>query len=350
MFYDFLAGKINGSTTAKFKSGLTTTFEYFYNCSGMDDLPPQVLMYKNNLQLKTAPCISSSQVIRTAKLLSVIAEHLGKSEDVKAYSEDIKRISNGLQKYAWDDDAGYYSYVIHDENGEAKEQLRSESGENMNKTMDGIYPLIAGITTDEQTGRILSHLESEDEMMSKVGISAVNMKAGYYATNGYWNGNVWFSHQWFVWKTMLDIGEADFAYKIAKVALDSWKREVEYSYYTFEMLSITTGRGGWFHNFGGLSAPVNIWASAYFKAGTFNLGFDSFCENYSFENDFTHFSADVSHYNGKDSIMLVVMNDKNNYVVTVDGEKAVFNERSKGTFEIKLPSDKKRVKIEIQLV
>ena len=350
MFYDFLAGKINGSTTAKFKSGLTTTFEYFYNCSGMDDLPPQVLMYKNNLQLKTAPCISSSQVIRTAKLLSVIAEHLGKSEDVKAYSEDIKRISNGLQKYAWDDEAGYYSYVIHDENGEAKEQLRSESGENMNKTMDGIYPLIAGITTDEQTGRILSHLESEDEMMSKVGISAVNMKAGYYATNGYWNGNVWFSHQWFVWKTMLDIGEADFAYKIAKVALDSWKREVEYSYYTFEMLSITTGRGGWFHNFGGLSAPVNIWASAYFKAGTFNLGFDSFCENYSFENDFTHFSADVSHYNGKDSIMLVVMNDKNNYVVTVDGEKAVFNERSKGTFEIKLPSDKKRVKIEIQLV
>ena len=350
MFYDFLAGKINGSTTAKFKSGLTTTFEYFYNCSGMDDLPPQVLMYKNNLQLKTAPCISSSQVIRTAKLLSVIAEHLGKSEDVKVYSEDIKRISNGLQKYAWDDEVGYYSYVIHDENGEAKEQLRSDSGENMNKTMDGIYPLIAGITTDEQTGRILSHLESEDEMMSKVGISAVNMKAGYYATNGYWNGNVWFSHQWFVWKTMLDIGEADFAYKIAKVALDSWKREVEYSYYTFEMLSITTGRGGWFHNFGGLSAPVNIWASAYFKAGTFNLGFDSFCENYSFENDFTHFSADVSHYNGKDSIMLVVMNDKNNYVVTVDGEKAVFNERSKGTFEIKLPSDKKRVKIEIQLV
>ncbi|EKC44225.1 hypothetical protein LEA_20751, partial [human gut metagenome] len=49
--------------------------------------------------------------------------------------------------------------------------------------MDGIYPLIAGITTDEQTSRILSHLESEDEMMSKVGISAVNMKAGYYATN-----------------------------------------------------------------------------------------------------------------------------------------------------------------------
>lgn len=38
--------------------------------------------------------------------------------------------------------------------------------------------------------------------------------------------------------------------------------------------------------------------------------------------------------------MLVVMNDKNNYVVTVDGEKADFIERSKGTFEIKLPSDK----------
>ncbi len=350
MFYDFLCGKSEGSTTAKFKSGMTTTFEYFYNCSGMDDLPPQAEMYRRNLQLKTAPCISSSQVIRTAKLLSVIAEHIGKEKDVREYAEDIKRISDALNTYSWDEEAGYYSYVVHNDRGEPTEKLRSETGENMNKTMDGIYPLIAGITDENQTEKILSHIKSEEEMMSKVGISAVNMKAGYYATNGYWNGNVWFSHQWFVWKTMLDLGENDFAYKIVKTALEAWKKEVEYSYYTFEMMSITTGRGGWFHNFGGLSAPVNIWANAYFKAGSFNCGFDTFCENSEFSDDFTRFDARFTHYNGKDSTLIVVMNDKHSYTVNINGEKAKFNEREKGTLEIVIASDVKDAQITVQLV
>ena len=349
-FYEFLCGRADGSTTAKFKSGMTTTFEYFYNCSGMDDLPPQVETYRKKLQLLTAPCISSSQVIRCAKILSVIAEHLGKAEDSEQYRADIKRVSDGLQKYAWDEDAGYFSYVVHDENGEPKEQLRSQSGENMNKTMDGIYPLIAGITDENQTEKLLSHIQSEDEMMSKVGISAVNMKAGYYATNGYWNGNVWFSHQWFVWKTMLDLGESDFAYKIAKTALDAWKKEVEYSYYTFEMMSITTGRGGWFHNFGGLSAPVNIWANAYYNPGTFSFGFDVFCENSDFSEDFTSFNATVSHYNAKRSTVIVVMNDNYDYKVTVNGEEAEFLIREKGTLEIAIPEDIKTAEISVQLV
>lgn len=351
MYYDFLSGKINGSTTAKFKSGMTTTFDYFYNCSGMDDLPPQVAMYKREIQKNTAPVISSSQVIRTAKILKIIAQHLGKSDDVITYQSDIDRITKALNTFSWDDECGYYSYVVHDDNGNAKEKLRTENGENLNKTMDGIYPIIAGATDETQQAKILSHLKNHDEMMSPVGISAVNMKAGYYATNGYWNGNVWFSHQWFVWKTMLDLGENDFAFEIAETALKSWKREVEYSYYTFEMMSIVTGRGGWFHNFGGLSAPVNIWASAYYKAGTFNCGFDMFCESHTFNSDNTVFEGQFSHYNQKNSTVLVVMNDGGEkYKITLNGTAADFNEREKGMFEITVPANAEKADIKIQLV
>ena len=88
---------------------------------------------------------------------------------------------------------------------------------------------------------------------------------------------------------MLDLGETDFAWKIAKTALDAWKREVEYSHYTFEMFSIETGRGGWFHNFGGLSAPICLWAQAYFKPGTHQTGFDTFCTHGAFSEDCTAF-------------------------------------------------------------
>ncbi len=348
LFYDFLAGKINGSTTAKFNSGLTTTFDYFYNCSGMDDLPPQKTMYAENKQRYMAPVISSSQVIRCAKILYMAADLLGLERDKQIYLEDVERTSNALQKYSWDEEAGYFSYVIHDENGNPKEQYRNAKGENLNKTMDGIYPIIAGAVTENQKNRILAHLKSDDEMFSPVGISAVDKTASYYITNGYWNGNVWLSHQWFVWKTMLDLGETDFAFKIAKTALDAWKREVEYSYYTFEMFNITSGRGGWFHNFGGLSTPVNIWANAYFKAGSFSTGFDVMVMGKTFNNEKTDFKAQLKYYGSNEKYsVLAVMNDGFDYTVSVNGKKADFVLRDKGIVEITLNGEEKTAEIKI---
>lgn len=348
MFYDFLAGKINGSTTTKFNSGLTTTFDYFYNCSGMDDLPPQKAMYAENKQKYMTPVISSSQVIRCAKILYMAADLLGYEDHKATYIQDIERVSNALQKYSWDEDCGYFSYVVHDENGDAKEQYRNEQGENLNKTMDGIYPIIAGAVTEDQKTRILGHLKSDDEMFSPVGISAVDKTASYYITNGYWNGNVWLSHQWFVWKTMLDLGETDFAFRIAKTALDAWKREVEYSYYTFEMFNITSGRGGWFHNFGGLSTPINIWTNAYFKPGTFSTGLDAMVMESNFNEDKTQFKATVKYYGNNDKYsVIVVLRDKFDYFVTVNNKEADFSLRDKGTIEITLDGNEKSAEIEI---
>lgn len=348
MFYDFLAGKINNSTTTKFKSGLTTTFDYFYNCSGMDDLPPQKAMYAENRQKYMTPVISSCQVIRCAKILYMVADLLGKEDDKKVYLADIERVSSALQKYSWDEECGYFSYVIHDENGQAVEQYRNAQGENLNKTMDGIYPIIAGAVTQEQKNRILSHLKSDDEMFSGVGISAVDKTASYYITNGYWNGNVWLSHQWFVWKTMLDLGETDFAYRIAKTALDAWKREVEYSYYTFEMFNITSGRGGWFHNFGGLSTPVNIWTNAYYKAGTLSTGLDTMVLESRFGDGKDSLNCSLKYYGNNDKYSVIAaLSDKYSYTVCVNGENADFTEREKGTVEITLSGDVKTADIVI---
>lgn len=350
LFYEFLAGRTHGSTTARFKSGLTTTFDYFYNCSGMDDLPSQAYAYRLNKQLATAPCISSSQVIRTAKLLSIIAEHLGKEEDIGEYRSDIERLTNALNKYAWDEESGYYGYVLHNADGNPEGILKNEDGENMNKTLDGVYPLIAGACESEKSKILLSHLKSENELFTPVGISAVDRSASYFSTNGYWNGNVWFSHQWFVWKAMLDTGEADFAYKIAETALKAWKKEVEYSYYTFEMISITTGRGGWFHNFGGLSSPINLWANAYFAKGSLNCGFDCFKESVRFNEDFTSVHAVISHYNDRDSTVIAVLDGRGSYRAELNGEPVSCFERAKGTVEITIPASVKRADIKIQLV
>ena len=337
LYYDFLAGKVRGSTTAKLKSGLTTTYDYFYSTSGMDDYPPQVAMMDRNIRDSTAPVISTAQLIRCGKILSMVASKLGKAEDVAVYSEDIEKLTNALTEYSWDKESGYFSYVLHDKEYNPTGFMLSDDGENLNKGLDGIYPIIAGACNDEQREAILGHLKSEKEMLCPYGISAVDMTAGYFMVNGYWNGNVWFPHQWFIWKSMLDLAESDFAYTIAKLALDIWKREVDYSYYTFEMVSVVTGRGGWFHNFGGLSTPITMWSNAYFKAGTFNTGFDTWVDKVNFSEDNSKLCADITYFgkNKKFTVIATMNDDENkNYKVMLDGKEIEYNERFKGTLEI----------------
>ena len=339
LYYDFLAGKVRGSTTAKLKSGLTTTYDYFYSTSGMDDYPAQVAMMDRNIRDTTAPVISTSQLIRCGKILRMAASKLGKADDAAEYTADIERLTNALTEYSWDKKSGYFSYVLHDKDYNPTGFMLTENGENLNKGLDGIYPIIAGACDNEQREAILGHLKNEKEMLSPYGISAVDMTAGYFMVNGYWNGNVWFPHQWFIWKSMLDLGESDFAYTVARLALDIWKREVDYSYYTFEMVNVVTGRGGWFHNFGGLSTPITMWANAYFKAGTLNTGFDTWVDFAEFADNNKKLRADLTYFgNSKKFTVLAAMNDDESikYKVTLDGTEIPFNERFKGTLEIPL--------------
>ena len=338
LYYRFLAGKIRGSTTAKFKSGILTTYDYFYSTSGMDDYPAQVAMMKQRLRDKASPVITTSQVIRFGKILAILADKLGKTDDVAEYTADAENLTASLNKYSWDDESGYYSYVLHNENYEPVEIFRTKDGENLNKGLDGIYPIIAGACDENQKEKIIGHLTNDKEMHSPFGISAVDMTAGYYMVNGYWNGNIWFPHQWFIFKSMLDLGETAIARDIAHMALNIWKREVDDTYYTFEMVNTVTGCGGWFHNFGGLSTPINMWAKAYYSPATVNVGFDTYLEKTSFSEDNTQAEIRFTYYGKNEKFaLLAVMAEGKKYTATLDGEEVPFTNEN-GCLEFILSS------------
>lgn len=349
LYYRFLSGKIRGSTTNKFKSDLLTTYDYFYSTSGMDDYPAQVAMMNDNIRDTTSPVLTSGTVIRFGKIISMIADKLGFENDVAEYTADIERFTQALDKYAWDEASGYFSYVRHDSDYNPVGFYQTKDGENLSKGLDGIYPIIAGACTEHQKQAILSHLKSEKEMLSPYGISAVDQTASYFRVNGYWNGNIWFPHQWIIWKSMLDMGESEFAFEIAKRALNIWKREVESTYYTFEMVSVVTGNGGWFHNFGGLSTPINLWTKAYYQPGTLNVGFDTWVENQSFSNDFTSLEAEMTYYGKEENItVLATMKAGQNYTATVDGMDIPVTMRTDSCAELTVPvNSKKSFKLKI---
>lgn len=332
LYYEFLRGRNHKSTCAKFNNGLLTTYDYWYSHCGMDDYPAQVEMMAKKAQKYTCPCLSTAQIIRAGKIMKMVAYSLNRLDDIKIYDKDIAYSTKALNELAWDEESGYFGYTLYDEQGNVTGIMRTDDGENWNKGMDGIYPIVAGAVKGERKERVLAHIKNPNEMWSQAGISAVDMSASYYFDDGYWNGNVWMSHQWFVWKTMLDNGEADFAFEIAKRALDMWKDETDFTYNTYECFGITTKRGGWFHNFGGLSAPICIWANAYFRPQTVTTGFDIWTDY----QHTTETSAEISfkYYGENEKYTIVVtLSDKADYKAYLNDKEIEFNERNKGSLE-----------------
>lgn len=344
-YYRFMAGRSEKSTMARLHSGMLTVYDYFYNAGGMDDYPPQVAMHKQKLSEQIAPVCSSVHFIRIAKIMRNTASVYGYEQDAAEYEEDIHRVSQALLTHSWDEESGYFGYVLHHKDGGKTEIFRTETGENYNRGIDGVTPLIAGIGSPEQQARMLAHLRSDRELWSQAGISTVDQSASYYYDNGYWNGAVWFPYQYLLWKAMLDIGEMDFAYEIANVALRAWKQETDFSYHTFEMIQIATERGGWFHQFGGLSSPIVIWYHAYYRQGTVTAGFDTWIDECIFEEAFTACQIRYSVKGGRHNHLIVVMNERFSYCVEVNGRKIQTRSHADGALEVPLDDGQGEIRI-----
>ena len=336
-YYEFLRGRESSSSFNKFGNGLLTAYDYWYSCSGMDDYPAQSKMIMNKAEEYSCPCLTTAQVIRAGKIMKMVASCLGRLDDITVYERDIEESEKALNTLAWDEESGYFGYTLYDKDKNKPYIMKTEKGENYNKGFDGVYPLFAGAVEGDRKERLISHIKSPREMWSDAGISAVDMTASYYFDDGYWNGNVWMSHQWFAWKTMLDLGDTDFAFEIANRALEMWREETDFTYFTYECFGIKTKRGGWFHNFGGLSAPICIWADAYYKAGTVTTGLDVWTDYQRVSE--TEAEIKFKYYGKNESYsMLVTLSDEYDYSVTLDGAEIPYYERKKGCIEITLDS------------
>jgi hypothetical protein len=349
-YYDFLIGNTSTSNTRNLDSGLIRTWDYFYNSGGWDDYPPQKYTHENKLTKTTAPVVSSAHMIRVAKILKMAAEALDNSEDVVGYDKDIESLSAALNDYSWDEESGYYGYVLHSDSGRPKEILKYNDSVNYNMGLGGVSPLIAGIGNEVQIQKTLSHLKTEGELWSDVGLSTVDQSAPYFNKRGYWNGRVWMPHQWFYWKAMLDLGEADFAHKIATTALDVWKRETEKTYNCYESFSIETKGGKGWYQFSGLSAPVLAWFNAYYQMGNLTTGYDVWNEKQAFNKDYTGLEATlkVMHRTDKPFSVIVCLNPDYAYDVYWNDKKVSHKEFNKGTLSVTIQDKSKFGVLRIQ--
>lgn len=317
-YYRFFTGIADEET------GLIKTWDYFYNSGGWDDYPPQKAVHENKLTGKVYPVITASLTVVFAKVLKSFAGLLGLCYD--EFDRDIKKLSESLEKL-WDEESGYYGYYDKEE----KTIFKAEDV-NFNMGFDGIYPFIAGVTDKEKDEKILDNILNG--LMTDIGVSVVDKRAPYFSHRGYWNGSVWMPHQWVLFKTALDKGEATLCDKIAFTAMELWKKEVELTYNCYEHFMIANGRGSGFHQFSGLSTPVLLWYKAYFSPGTVNAGFFTLIDNLKWEEDYSKASFDILSCE-EGSHILICLSEAEDYRLTIDGNAEAFTRVTNGCIRIK---------------
>ncbi|GAA4270763.1 trehalase family glycosidase [Aquimarina gracilis] len=342
-YYEFLVGINKGSTT-RMKSNLIRTWDYFYNSGGWDDYPPQKYIHQEKIKKNVVPVVNTAHSIRVAKILQMAASYLNFNRDVKAYEKDIQNMSKALQSYSWDKKSGYFGYVVHDENQNPTGILKFDDNVNFNMGLGGAYPLVSGVCTKNQKNLLLKKMKTKRRLWSDIGLSAVDQSAPYYSGNGYWNGTVWMPHQWFFWKTMLDIGEADFAKKIAKTALDLWKKEVENTYNCYEHFIIKTKRGAGWHQFSGLSTPVLSWFNAYYQQGNLTTGFNIWVEEKKVDKTYSSLKAILKVFDTENEkfSLIACLNPNFEYQVFWNNEIIPHKEINAGTLSISIPNKLKK--------
>ena len=348
--YEFLAGRAGGSTTLLPGSGLLRTWDYFYNSGGWDDYPAQLEVHRRGLEPVAAPAVTTAVMIRCARILRQAAQMVNRPGDLAAYDRDIETWGRALRRYSWDEASGYFAYVLHDARGRPDGILRSADGGNADRGLDGVTPLIAGVCDPHQVRLLLAHLASPAELWSGVGISTVDQSAPYFRPDGYWNGSVWMPYQWLLWKTMLDLGEADAAARIATTALEVIAREAGATYNCFEFFNIASGRGLGWRQFGGLSSPLLAWYAAYYHPGNLTGGFDCWIERRTWNADCTRLSARLLNLNpgsAAHGTIIACLAEGGRYAATVNGRPAAVRARLPGVLEVDLPASAREIELDI---
>lgn len=337
-YYQFLAGRLGSSTTRKHKERLVCTWDYWYSTGGWDDYPPQLFIHDKKLVSVTAPAVSSSYLIRCAKILRMAALALGRKSDLAQYDQDMAELSSALQNYSWDKKSGYYGYVLHDDAGNPTGILRHSSGANFNMGLDGVSPLVAGICNAEQEKALLERIFSPEQMWTEAGITSVSKSAPYYSPDGYWNGNVWLAHQWFLWKTMLDLGRGDLAVRIAETGLKTWKRSTDRTYQCYEHFRDKDGMGAGWPQFPTLSSPVLPWFTSMYSPGRLTAGFDVWIESCQFDAAFHSLDARLTSAGsaGRPFSLLATMAPGGEYKVFWNGNPVTAKKLQDGLLQIEL--------------
>lgn len=156
----------------------------------------------------------SCMVVKEMASLKEMAGILKLKKEKKEWENRIKKLANLINKYMWDKDTGFY-YHVH------KDTMNFKTPADISlkrKEIIGFLPIWAGIADKNQTKKLIKHLKNPDEFWRKFGIPTLSAGDPYYDAQVLsccrWNGPVWITWVYPIFKGLIDYGYIDIAEEI----------------------------------------------------------------------------------------------------------------------------------------
>lgn len=264
-YYRFLMGRHPASAMRQMKSGILNPSAYMPR-NEYDDLPASTAIRDRGLEDRCCLNHTGTHTIVFARILRHASSILGYGDEGE-YDADIASLGSALQAYSYDRRSGYFGCVTHDANGNPEGFLRTDRFINYNMGYDGAEVLLSGICNPRQESVLSGFIMDPSRMWTDAGITNVDRSAPYYRQDGFRNGTVGITEQWFAFLAMLSCAHPADAFKIAVTALDTWKTETDASYNCYEHFVAETGRGGGWHCTSDSCAPLSMWYHTLFVPG-----------------------------------------------------------------------------------
>ncbi|UCS91658.1 hypothetical protein KZP23_12955 [Echinicola marina] len=146
----------------------------------------------------------SAQMVMNYNYLAFICEELGEKKKAKKFKRSAKEISERINEWMWNEEDGLYYDV-------------SPEGEQVKiKTVACFWPMLAGVSSEEQNERLIANLKDPSSFWRKIifpSLAADQEK--YNPKGGYWLGSVWAPTNYAIIKGLEKNGYADFARECA---------------------------------------------------------------------------------------------------------------------------------------
>lgn len=320
--YDFYLGRFPGSVVNAHNDYLLSTYAYNYNL-GIDDHPIQLWAELNGLTHKGLySIILMPQILRAARIMRNVALLLGLQSDAEQYATDAEQLAAIVDGKMWDDDSKLYGWLYRDDDGDVR-LVRIADGCAGDRSACAFLPLFGGLTT--HAAELLPQLDDPIRFNTPFGISSVDRAAPTYNPNGYWNGAVWAVMQWFIWRGLLEAGDAPRARSVATKILNTWQREFDRARYLGEHFVLKDEKMSGAPNFAGLSSALLPMHAAYFKPYCVTTPFDVIVRRKEIDtaSGAIALSVDSSFFHAESYILLANLEQPNVLCrVTVNGSPA----------------------------